>query len=350
MQNNKTCKECNEIKDKKEFSGRSLRCKYCTNQNSIKIKIEKAISEGKEYKYKPILEYDVDRSSKICTKCEEEKILSEYYVNNKSKDGHTARCIKCISRRKVITYVEITSKICNTCDIRKELIDFYKDDECRLGHKNKCKTCESISKKIYRDNRVISIDEKLKSKKYHEKYRLENKDIIDKKLREYRIENNDKVSEKNKKYYSNNKEKVKLYGYSYRNNNKYKILERNRKYTKNRKKVDIVFKLRESIRTSIGNSFRNFGYSKKSRTHEILGCSFVEFKLHLESKFENWMTWENRGLYNGENNFGWDIDHIIAISSARNEEEILKLNHYSNFQPLCSYVNRNIKRDRLDYI
>ena len=61
------------------------------------------------------------------------------------------------------------------------------------------------------------------------------------------------------------------------------------------------------------------------------------------------MTWENRGLYNGELNYGWDIDHIIPISSGNTEEEIIKLNHYSNLQPLCSKINRDIKRDRLDY-
>ena len=59
------------------------------------------------------------------------------------------------------------------------------------------------------------------------------------------------------------------------------------------------------------------------------------------------MTWENRGKYNGELNFGWDIDHIIPISSATTEEEILKLNHYTNLQPLCSRINRDIKKNKL---
>ena len=64
-------------------------------------------------------------------------------------------------------------------------------------------------------------------------------------------------------------------------------------------------------------SFREVSFIKSSKTSDILGASFEEFKLHLESKFENWMTWENRGLYNGELNYGWDIDHIIPISTAR---------------------------------
>ena len=57
------------------------------------------------------------------------------------------------------------------------------------------------------------------------------------------------------------------------------------------------------------------------------------------------MTWENYGLYNGELNYGWDIDHIIPQSYGNTEEEIIKLNHYTNLQPLCSKVNRDIKRN-----
>jgi hypothetical protein len=59
------------------------------------------------------------------------------------------------------------------------------------------------------------------------------------------------------------------------------------------------------------------------------------------------MTWENKGLYNGELNYGWDVDHIIPLSSVETEEEIIKLNHYTNLQPLCSKVNRDIKKDNV---
>ncbi len=98
----------------------------------------------------------------------------------------------------------------------------------------------------------------------------------------------------------------------------------------------------------IHKHFKNSGYSKKSKTQEIIGCSFEELKLYLESKFEDWMTWDNRGLYNGELNYGWDIDHKTPLASAETEEEIIKLNHYTNLQPLCSYINRVIKRDKIN--
>jgi len=62
------------------------------------------------------------------------------------------------------------------------------------------------------------------------------------------------------------------------------------------------------------------------------------------------MNWDNRGLYNGEFNYGWDIDHIVPLSTATTEEELIKLCHYTNTQPLCSKINRDIKKNRVDYL
>lgn len=61
------------------------------------------------------------------------------------------------------------------------------------------------------------------------------------------------------------------------------------------------------------------------------------------------MTWDNKGnpkdgIY--ELNKTWDVDHIIPLSSAKSVEDIIKLNHYTNLQPLCSYVNRFIKKTK----
>jgi len=61
------------------------------------------------------------------------------------------------------------------------------------------------------------------------------------------------------------------------------------------------------------------------------------------------MNWDNHGKYNGEFNFGWDLDHIIPISSAITEQEVIKLNHFTNLQPLCSKINRYIKKNKLDF-
>jgi hypothetical protein len=37
------------------------------------------------------------------------------------------------------------------------------------------------------------------------------------------------------------------------------------------------------------------------------------------------MNWDNYGKYNGKINHGWNIDHIVPVSSANTEDEVLKL-------------------------
>lgn len=113
---------------------------------------------------------------------------------------------------------------------------------------------------------------------------------------------------------------------------------------------DVIYKLHRMIGNLIRYSTKRLDLVKSNKTQEILGCSFEEFKTYLESKFEHWMSWENYGKIEfGKFNVGWDIDHIIPISTAKNEEEVIKLNHFSNLRPLCSYTNRYIKKDSIIY-
>ena len=98
----------------------------------------------------------------------------------------------------------------------------------------------------------------------------------------------------------------------------------------------------------MSQSIRIYGRQNKSKKSiEVLGIDTQQFREYLESKFQSWMSWENYGKYNGSENYGWDIDHIIPVSSAISEEEVYKLNHYTNLQPLCSYINRYVKADKI---
>ena len=47
------------------------------------------------------------------------------------------------------------------------------------------------------------------------------------------------------------------------------------------------------------------------------------------------MTWSNYGE--------WHLDHKVPISWAKSEEEVYKLSHYTNFQPL--WMNDNLSKD-----
>jgi len=201
------------------------------------------------------------------------------------------------------------SKECNKCNIDKQISEYSKDKTRKDGYSYTCKVCKSKnSKKWAKDNK-----EHLK-----EKYEKNKEDIL----------------RSRKDYYEKNKGIIK---------------KKQQIYRKHRLVTDPLFKLKYVIKGVIRDSFRKNSKSKTSRTYEILGCTIPEFKKHLESQFEDWMTWENRGLYNGEYDFGWDIDHIIPISSAETTEDIIRLNHYTNLQPLCSMVNRYEKMGKVNY-
>lgn len=135
----------------------------------------------------------------------------------------------------------------------------------------------------------------------------------------------------------------KEYCREYYSRNKEKMNEQMVDYITNRRKTDPLFRLQ----TLIGNRIRESMRGRKGRgTCSILGCSYEEFKKHIESKWQSWMNWGNYGRYNGEERFGWDLDHVIAVSTAKTTEELEKLNHYTNFQPLCSKENRVVKRNK----
>jgi hypothetical protein len=108
-------------------------------------------------------------------------------------------------------------------------------------------------------------------------------------------------------------------------------------------------KISRNINRNIRRSFKKKEIVNSKTVCQILGCSYQHFKIYIESKFESWMNWDNYGLYNGQLNHGWDLDHIVPKSIAKTEEDILKLNHYTNFRPLCSKTNRDIKRNKLDF-
>jgi hypothetical protein len=154
-----------------------------------------------------------------------------------------------------------------------------------------------------------------------------------------------------KKYNKDNKDKILIQEKTWRENNPNKPSVKNKsKYNndwfKSKYINDPLHKLKAITRSSVYRALK--GMSKTKRTEEILGCTYKQVKTHLESQFEPWMSWDNwGGRLVTEQNVSWDIDHIIPLSSAQSEEEIYKLNHYTNLRPLCSYVNRFIKRDNI---
>ena len=258
--------------------------------------------------------------------------------------------------------------------VRKcKICNFYKVDDLFYKNRKVCKSCFSIiqkknrennkeklsiiKKKYYEDNKKEILlktkeyreNNKEYYKEYHKNYYNENIEILKNYKKDWYKNNKEVILDKRSIYYLNNKDIILPKLIEYGKNNRESINKRNRFINKNRRITDPLFKIKNNIRATISISIKYKGFSKNKNTNVIIGLEYEDFIKYLESKFESWMTWDNYGKYNGELNYGWDIDHIIPMSSAKTEDEIYKLNHYTNLQPLCSKTNRDIKKDKLEY-
>lgn len=247
-------------------------------------------------------------------------------------------------------------KKCSTCKQEKELNNFGIDKKQCDGLNRVCKQCRQSfskehSKRLYEKNKIWNQNNVDKRKEYLKDWKENNVDKIKEYQKEYSKDyyqnNKDYFKEYGKEHYDNNVEKLRNKRKEHYYNNKEATLLTNNTYRNKRRQSDPLFKLSTNLRTMIGGAIKKNGYKKLSKTELILGCSFEHLKQYLESNFEQWMSWDNYGLYNGKLNYGWDIDHIVPLSSALNENDLLRLNHYTNLKPLCSYNNRYIKKDKI---
>lgn len=180
-------------------------------------------------------------------------------------------------------------KECSKCGDSKELSEFCRNKNRKSGVKSECKECKKNADKIYRQN------------------------------------NKEKILALSKRYYINNADKI--------NSKIYSDITKKKRANRIRKKRnnDSVFKLKSRLGSLISGAISRMGYTKKSRTYEILGCDYAFFISYIERKFTKGMTITNYGK--------WHLDHIIPISKAKSEKDVIDLNHYTNFQPLWEKDN-----------
>jgi len=138
--------------------------------------------------------------------------------------------------------------------------------------------------------------------------------------------------------YQRNREKRLKYAVSYREKNLDVITQKlkdwkkkNPNYKKEKWKNDPEFRIKEVLRGRIYKALK--GYTKGHSSLNLLGCSIVELKVYLESKFIPGMMWENHGE--------WHVDHIkpcklFDLSDVKQQEECF---NYKNLQPLWASDN-----------
>ena len=118
--------------------------------------------------------------------------------------------------------------------------------------------------------------------------------------------------------YQRHKKRILEYGKEYRKKNIKKCRATVRKYNKNRRKTDVLFKLRGNMSNNLVSLLKKRNTTKKGKTEIMLGYTVKELKEHLEKQFNDQMNWNNYGSY-------WQIDHIIPLSWFKTQTQLIKV-------------------------
>lgn len=111
-----------------------------------------------------------------------------------------------------------------------------------------------------------------------------------------------KEKEQMKKWYQKNKEKKKMYNQKYFEENKIDLIRKNEAYRQRTPVQKISRELARDMRRSLKNDPR-----AGKIWLDWVDFNVEELKLHLESQFQQGMTWDNHGE--------WHIDHVKPIGS-----------------------------------
>ena len=208
------------------------------------------------------------------------------------------------------------TKICSKCKIEKEFCEFGKNKSQKDGLRSECKICRKLNYKL--NTKKILLENKT--------WKLNNPDKIKKQRKNYYINNREEEINNTIKWRLDNPDKVKIY------NKKTEERDSRKKYLKNYKKY---YKEKNphiyAWRSMLNNVLNRLNLKKITKTIELLGYSPQDLKEHLESKFLEGMSWNNRSE--------WHIDHIIPVSSFDKSEKMSVVNSLDNLQPLWAKDN-----------
>jgi hypothetical protein len=217
---------------------------------------------------------------------------------NKRKNAHFKTSCGCNQGgfRDRLLLNEAGFNDCYKCKKTLPISEFGKNKSTKNGLQRYCRSCKSENDKKYRN------DPRFRQR------------ILDSKMEDYwKIRNNPIEWET---YLENQRE--------------------TRDYKEEYQQIqnDPFRKAKDAIRKTIlaALKVRNISKSKLCKTtEEIVGCSFMDFKQHIESQFQKGMSWKNHGE--------WHLDHKIPLASHEDLDELIKLNHWTNFQPLWAKDN-----------
>lgn len=107
-----------------------------------------------------------------------------------------------------------------------------------------------------------------------------------------------------------------------------------------RRKLIPQVRIAHTIRARLKNILKLKSIKNKDSTAALIGCSFNELVKHLESMFDEKMSWDNYAIY-------WQIDHIKNLASfdLTDPNQRKEAANYKNLRPL-SIKDHRIKSSK----
>jgi len=201
-------------------------------------------------------------------------------------------------------------KKCSRCQEDKDVSEFHRNKARGDGLDNNCKVCS----KAMRRKRLSTDEGKRKHREQAAKWRAENPERHNAYAKKWRDANPDKVREKRRK------DRGKM-----------------REYQRERRRNEPAYRLRHNVSRQVSHAlFRSEGSKKGQSVMKHMPYTIQDLREHLESQFDDKMTWDNYGSY-------WHLDHIYPHSLLPYEslecENFQKAWSLDNLQPLEAIAN-----------
>ncbi len=204
-----------------------------------------------------------------------------------------------------------TTKVCTKCGEEKGLEEYCKDKRFKDGLRSHCKACIR-------------------------EYRQENKERIKEQKKQHYQENKDRIKSRQKHYRQENKERINKYSKQHYQENKDRYLECHKQYAKKRYSVDPIFRYSSLIRTCVRKAFHQINMPKSGPTFELLGYTPEQLCNHLSTYLDKLCQDCGAQVVTLDH---FHIDHIIPISTAKTEEDVIRLNQLNNLRLICPECN-----------
>lgn len=124
----------------------------------------------------------------------------------------------------------------------------------------------------------------------------------------------------------------------YWTNSKKTNLDTKCKKCHNKRKRPSISRIVHNLKNRYSDIVKKYEFTDVTPFDEVLGIDRNGFQGYIENRFRDGMNWDNYGDH-------WVIDHILPMEVMDGYDDLVRLNHYSNLQPLLWGENSKKSKD-----